>query len=187
MKHKSNILLLYYLILGILHIASRFGFMAFLRLPSKALLMPMLVVWFLWRSLGVESPVRKMIVTALFFSFLGDVFLDLATTEGEIYFLMGLASFLLTHVLYIMVFWDFLGKQKGFLQEKPLYVLPFLLFLIGINAYLLPSLGTVLQFAVPVYSFVIMLMVLSGLNLKGIVSMAIFRSIFLGAIFVYDF
>lgn len=51
------------------------------------------------------------ILIALFFSLLGDIFLMLPSrSDGKDFFVPGLASFLITHLLYILAF----GSQHGF-------------------------------------------------------------------------
>ena len=46
---------------------------------------------------------NKKLVIALFFSTLGDVFL---MSEGSLFFILGLSSFLIAHLAYISVFYE---------------------------------------------------------------------------------
>lgn len=46
---------------------------------------------------------RKILVTALIFSWIGDVIL-LFADKGEIYFILGLVAFLVSHLFYIVLF-----------------------------------------------------------------------------------
>lgn len=56
---------------------------------------------------------KKLLLTAILFSWIGDIIL-LFSSKGEIYFIMGLVAFLISHVVYIFVF----TNQKT--TEKPL-------------------------------------------------------------------
>jgi alkylglycerol monooxygenase len=86
-------------------------------LMTKPLLMPLLMLW------AYQEGLRdRLLFTALFFSFLGDVFLMF---DG--YFIPGLASFLLAHLAYILLF----------KRDYTFQFLPFVLFGICTSAYLI--------------------------------------------------
>jgi uncharacterized membrane protein YhhN len=69
-----------------------------LRYYSKPLLMPCLLVYY-W----ILSPdASYLVMGALWFAFLGDVFLMFSTRK--IFFILGLGSFLLCHIFYIIYF-----------------------------------------------------------------------------------
>jgi len=67
-----------------------------IRFVSKPLLMTFLALVYLF---SVKKP-KGIYILGLFFSFLGDVFL-LGT--GQEFFMLGLASFLLAHIIYIKI------------------------------------------------------------------------------------
>ena len=69
---------------------------ALLRVVSKCCLMPLLILYFFIASGRPYKRPFALLPIALFFSWLGDVFL---TREGTIYFMMGLAAFLIAHIL----------------------------------------------------------------------------------------
>ena len=46
---------------------------------------------------------KKFLISALLFSWIGDIIL-LFADRGELYFILGLVSFLLSHLIYIIVF-----------------------------------------------------------------------------------
>lgn len=63
---------------------------------TKPLLMPMLIL------LAYQIKIKeKNLYIALFFSLLGDVFLMFG---GELFFMLGLGSFLIAHLFYILLF-----------------------------------------------------------------------------------
>lgn len=55
-----------------------------------------------------DFPTKKWLLYALIFSWNGDVIL-LFADKGELYFILGLVSFLIAHILFIVLFY----KQKS--------------------------------------------------------------------------
>ncbi len=112
---------------------------------SKPLLMPLLALYVLKNE--VNSKYKNLLLCALFFSWLGDCFLMFS---GEMYFMMGLGSFLMAHVFYLLIF-----RQQ--LSFHPLKLLPFLAFaalmLFGVLGDAIPA-G--LKWPVYVYMMVIL-------------------------------
>ncbi|PQJ23512.1 hypothetical protein BSU00_04900 [Tenacibaculum sp. SG-28] len=96
---------------------------------------------------AVDKP-KLIFVSALFFSFLGDVLL---LNKGD-FFLYGLAAFLITHILYIKIIAQFLEKE---ITTKMISSsVPFLLFFIGVFYLIYSNLGSML-FPVLIYGIVI--------------------------------
>jgi len=100
---------------------------------------------------------------ALVFSWIGDVIL-LFTELGEIYFILGLVSFLTAHIIYCVLF----NKQNRIRkkQNKPFFIFGSVLiaiYLIGMVSFLMPHLGE-LQIPVSVYASVISIMLLFAFN-----------------------
>lgn len=87
-------------------------------------------------------------VSALFFSFWGDVLL----LFKEQYFVFGLASFLVAHILYIKITAGFIKKIS--FQKIVLACIPFLTFLITLLYLIIDNLGE-MKIAVIVYGIVI--------------------------------
>jgi uncharacterized membrane protein YhhN len=69
-------------------------------LYMKPLILPilMLIVTF-----SENFPTKKILLTALLFSWIGDIIL-LFSDKGELYFIFGLVSFLVSHLVYIVLF-----------------------------------------------------------------------------------
>src|SRR5690606_12639658 len=70
---------------------------------TKPSLLTALIVYFYYYSKH-NSTTKTMILLALVFSLMGDVFLMFVEVSAN-YFMFGLVSFFLTHVFYILVFW----------------------------------------------------------------------------------
>lgn len=117
----------------------------------KPLIIPALVVALMLKSENTRG--KKKILLALVFSFLGDVFLQFED-RNPVFFIAGLASFLVTHLLYIAYFYQI--KQSGDSPAKKYPFSPFiiLLYAIGLVYLLYPKLGD-LKIPVIVYACVI--------------------------------
>lgn len=129
------------------------------RFITKSLLMPFLLLFLFFRTKEQKAKLSKMVLFGLFFSFLGDVFL--LKDQDELYFLLGLGSFLVCHIFYIIGF----SEGKFFRNFNLLKALPFLLYGIGLYVFLFPYLG---KFAptVLVYALVISVMGIAAINRK---------------------
>ena len=148
---------------------------------TKPLMMPLLMIY-LVRVTRLNS-FYKLILAALFFSWLGDLFL-MFTWTGANLFLFGLGAFLIAHLMYIA------GFQKSpqgpsILKQQPLAAIPVVLFCTGL-IYGLFQYGNTefVEMKVPVilYAGVIMVMVLAALNRYRKVSTPSFYLVFLGAL-----
>lgn len=152
----------------------------------KPLMMPALA-WYMFRALRGKTVTlfHKLIYGALFFSWLGDVFL-MDAWEGEYWFLFGLAAFLVAHLLYIPAFRKLpLKHERPLLSLRPYAALPLILYFSGL-IYSLYRYGNAeffeMQYPVILYALVIMIMVLSALNRKNRVGEVSYSLVFLGAL-----
>lgn len=107
---------------------------------------------------------KKWLLTALLFSWIGDVVL-LFADKGELFFIIGLVAFLIAHIMFIVLFVNqealVIHKQQNF------YWFGFglvLLYLFGMLSVLLPKLGS-LKLPVGIYAMTISLMLIE--TIKG--------------------
>jgi uncharacterized membrane protein YhhN len=129
----------------------------------KPLLMPALLIYFV-KTKYVRSFSSTLLTFALLFSWAGDVFL-LFQEDSPSMFLFGLVSFLLAHVVYIVVFQRLSEKT----QTKPLqYSISILLVLYGglLTFLLWPGLGN-MEIPVMIYAAAITIMGISAVIRKG--------------------
>ena len=149
---------------------------------TKPLLMILLSLHFYFNGLN-DQIYGKLLLVGLFFSFLGDTFLMFRETgtQSQQLFLLGLGSFLITHILYFMAFWKYARGWK-FIKKQPYLIILFLLFLFGNTAFLWPDLVTAFKIPVFVYSFAITIMVLSCVNLYQETPNSIFLFLLIGVI-----
>lgn len=124
-------------------------FLEFYRLTDfiKPLLIPALIpiVWTI-----ENDQVKRLLIVSLFFSFLGDVFLIF---EGQLFFILGLVSFLLAHVFYITLSIRFVSISNYFVHSLIIGLL-FLAYLVLFLRYLSPYLGELL---IPVIAYATLL------------------------------
>lgn len=150
----------------------------------KPLLMPVLMFWY-YKQTKLKTSFDKIILVSLFFSWWGDNFLMPAIFKTDINFLLGLASFLIAHLLYVAGFVKTNISKPALLKKKPYLVLPFILFGVGLIAYLSnvnhPSFRE-MKIPVIIYASVIMIMVISALNRKNRVINQSFKLVYIGAL-----
>lgn len=127
----------------------------------KPLLMPALMV-LLWLTVS-KVPNKSLLLTGLFFSWLGDILL-LFENRHTLFFILGLISFLTTHIFYIIYFLKIRPKQTSLFKKYRF--LPALVAMYGITLtwQLFPHLGN-LKIPVVVYAAVICCMLLCSMHI----------------------
>ena len=117
-NNKIKIITVLFVIVSLCDLAGIIFHLNQLRLIFKPLLMLTLLLLYLVS----ERNFNGWYISALVFSFLGDVLL---LFEGEIYFMLGLISFLLAHVIYIKIVFGWLNNTS--LKTKAVAAIPFLI------------------------------------------------------------
>lgn len=104
MPNRIKAPLIVYLIWGLCEVAIEFVHWDYPVLHGilKGGLMPILM-WLVVANRSSLGQVFNLLLSALFFSWLGDLLL-LGSEKDALYFIAGLASFLLAHVFYIVIF-----------------------------------------------------------------------------------
>lgn len=108
-------------------------------------------------------PTKNWLLFALIFSWIGDVIL-LFADKGELYFIFGLVSFLVAHILFIVLFIK--QKSEGNYAKNWQFWLGFvavLVYLGSMLSLLFPKLGD-LKIPVSVYAFTISLMLVMAIK-----------------------
>ena len=174
-----------YLIVAIIEISGEFLERFPIIYVAKPLLMPILMIWVYTTTKNKKDIL--FILLGLFFSWLGDLFLmirhEFEPENAKMFFIFGLAAFLLAHLNYIFCFLkDVKGKDKiGFIESKPSLILPFIAFIVGLLYFLGDSIQA-MKVPVYLYCIIITLMSIMALNRKGIVSTTSFNLIFIGSL-----
>ena len=150
----------------------------FFRVVSKPLIILSLIFYFLLNRIGMNRTLSRYTLLALVFSLLGDVFL-LFDKISEIFFVLGLGSFLLAHICYAFCFY----LQRSSKRRLGFWIMTILLTCYGVALYtlLFTHLGNI-RIPVALYILVILVMVITAYGRKGNVSVSSFIIVFIGAL-----
>lgn len=149
--------------------------LAFWHYFTKPSLLTALIVYFYYNGTH-SSTTKTMILLALVFSLMGDVFLMFVEVSAN-YFMFGLVSFFLAHVFYILVFW----KRRNSKTNATGLIVILGFYAIGVF-YLLKNHLNHLLIPVIFYIMIILTMVLTAFLRQKEVSKISFILVFLGAI-----
>jgi len=147
---------------------------------SKALIIPLLMILLLVSFRNIKNRIHFFLFAGLVFSWVGDMVLGLSAKNGNI-FILGLASFLFAHIMYILVF--LLTPGKNYIQKHRLYILiPIAVYGIALVSYLFNDLSE-MRIPVILYTIVILTMLAGAINRKEKVNMMSYTMVLAGAIF----
>lgn len=137
--------------------------------------MPFLAFYFLSFK---KKDLKKSVLTALFFSWLGDLFL-MFQQVNELFFIVGLLSFLIAHIAYIVGFASSINHYY-LLQRKP-WLLGLIFIYEAIFLYLISSNLNELLIPVVLYATVICVMLIFAMMRFKNVTKFSFWITFIGA------
>lgn len=151
----KRILQISYAAVLLLHIICRATEVEMLAAISKALLMPLLLVYYLYDTKGTGNT-HPSIIVALIFCWIGDVLL---LKDNALFFMLGLSAFLIAHIVYTQFFKQYVAEKgwKLFTKDYAATIIIWL-YAIVLFTFLLPDLNA-LVIPVGVYAMVISLMV----------------------------
>lgn len=132
-----------------------------LQFVSKPLIIPALTGYFFFQTKDIVSSLKKWIVAALIFSWGGDVLL-LFQPKNEIFFLLGLSSFLLAHIFYIIYFHQVRIKEN--VKGNPWLLVTVVIYYAILINLLVPYLGA-MKIPVLVYGVVISFMFMLAMHM----------------------
>lgn len=140
----------------------------------KPFLMIVLALY-LYKATGLQQTLDKMIGIALAFSWIGDCIL---MAKGQGFFLTGLISFLLAHLMYILVF------TKQFRFQGVFYLVSMCLLVYGglLMQMILPNMTSQMYLPIILYAVVLLTMTAIASGRKDIVSKVSFVYTFGGAV-----
>ena len=148
-----------------------------LQYSSKPLIIPALAIYFLNNLTGITSKLKKWIIAALLFSWAGDVLL-MFQPKDEIFFLLGLTSFLIAHVCYIIYFHHVRFNEQ--IKGKPWLLIAVVIYYAFLINLLVPYLGA-MKIPVLVYGVVISFMLMLAMHMLFIKQKIAGRWMMLGA------
>lgn len=161
---KINYWLVAYFLLLLADLVAVFTGYEMYRYATKPLLMPLLIGYVLTSPVPLTIFIKKGILPALLFSWVGDGLLMLEARNG-LFFISGLVAFLWAHIFYILAFTQILRQKK--LRPNRRYLLPVSLYYIALMILLYPHLGS-MKYPVMLYGWIISLMLLRTLQLSGL-------------------
>lgn len=181
MKTKSVILHLIFLLIVVLELIGTLNGSKWLDYPVKPFILIWIAVYFL--IMTNPQPYRWLVLLAFFFSWAGDMLLMFGW-KNDLFFFAGVAGFFLSQITYIQVFSKFsLNQGKGLIERKPMWILPFLIYLAGIYSILYQSLEGIMKPVVALYAISLLGMSAAAFNRKGLMDQKSFWILFGGSIF----
>jgi uncharacterized membrane protein YhhN len=172
----------FYLLLAGIDLSGRLWWMEGTRLEifSKPLPLLALLLYFLWmRNPWGRGRDAWLMPLALLGSWLGDVLLMF---PGQGFFMAGLSSFLIAHIIYTLVFGEGKPMQRLLQTHSPTWIVLGFVPAGLLLGYLWPHLPPAMRLPVGIYALVISMMMLSALSRQGRVPETSFRMVALGAI-----
>lgn len=160
MKNKVQLLRIIFWVIAAAEIIGIGANIPMLHYAAKPLLLPVLII--LLASATTAVPGKKLMLTALFFSWLGDVLL-MFESRHSLFFIFGLVCFLTTHILYIIYFISTRSQKISLLKKYPLLTALVVLYGVSLVWLLFPHLAD-LKLPVMVYAAVICTMLLCSLH-----------------------
>ncbi|MEN7548132.1 lysoplasmalogenase [Rapidithrix thailandica] len=149
----------------------------------KPLIMIWVLVYFAWQSKGIRHVIKQPLFFAFVFSWGGDVAL-LFQQKNELFFLLGLGSFLIAQISYVVAFtFSVRGHAKaGFIKRQPWWVLLIIMYGGLLYALLFENLDSTLKIAVFIYAASLVVMGLAALNRRGCVPASSFWFVMCGGV-----
>ncbi|MBK8711810.1 MAG: lysoplasmalogenase [Niastella sp.] len=172
-----NIILLFWIVATVQLVSILLNFKAGIQF-SKPLLLPILLLPVIINP-SVHATRKKIIILALLFSWVGDIFL-MFPANG--YFIPGLVSFLLAHIFYIIYFFCIKPKSTPLPKQSPVIITAILAYAAILLFILFPHLG-VLKIPVLLYTLVICSMLLAAIYFSAFTRQGAGRLFIMGALF----
>lgn len=182
--NKSKIALFFFVTIALLHMSSIVLSLDRLNMYTKPFLMVILLIYFLVSTKKNKHPAYLLIIGALIFAWLGDVFLMFQTTY-PVFFLLGLGVFLASHMLYIASNRRLRNETSSEVLSKPrLARYNFFLLLIcsALLMALIPRLDDKMLLPVIVYAVTITYMTITAMHRYGKTATSSFWLVMIGAL-----
>ncbi|MDZ7576997.1 MAG: lysoplasmalogenase [Candidatus Nanopelagicales bacterium] len=147
---------------------------------TKPLLMPALFVWVLLVATRPLGRTQRRLLLGMVFAWLGDLLLiaqDISS-DGGVFFLLGLAAFFGMQVCFIAAFLGVPGNHL--LRQGPVLALPLVAYWLVMNLMLQPG---ALRIPVLIYSVVLVGMAIAALDLVPRLAVPFGWRVFTGSVF----
>lgn len=131
---------------------------------SKPLLMLILTLYFVRATIAFPSELKKWVISALILSWVGDILL-MFQADNALFFISGLAAFLLAHICYI-VFFNVIRSEAMIPPRWPLLLIVVLYY--ALLMYVLYGKTGDMTIPVRIYGVVISFMCMLALHLLSL-------------------
>ena len=159
MKQKHWILLFLIILLGeLIGIQLQYATLQFI---FKPLIIPVVIGYFDSQINNITKGINKWILLALIFSWLGDVLL-MFQDKKDIFFLLGLSSFLLAHIFYIIYYHQVRVREN--VKSNPWFLVVVVIYYAALISFLSPFLYE-MKLPVRIYGIVISFMFMLALHM----------------------
>jgi uncharacterized membrane protein YhhN len=180
MTKVARVFLVYFTLLSLAVIFSTQLHITAFYYALKPLLVISLWVYYYYQTRLVSTSQTTVFLIALVFACLGDTLL-MFQSQNSMYFLLGLAAFLVMQVLYTIVFWRStpnvsLAKSNF---RNDLWILALVIFL---SSFILPKVEGFMRIAVMLYMIAIGLMVTAAWHRRVLASRLSYVLVFVGAL-----
>ena len=157
---KTKVLTGAYFIIGILYMCYSGIISVLPAFILKILVIPVLMLILVLSFFTEKNRLHRLMFAGLFFSWAGDILLEIPESYGDL-FIPGLVSFLLAHVMYLMVFFSTPGRSV--IIKKPFLLLPVLIYGAVLVYWLYNDLNG-MRVPVILYAIVILTMLSGSIN-----------------------
>ena len=181
MKTRNIYLHIFFLAVVIIELISRWLENHETEYFAKPLLLVWIAVYYALNTPGKD--IQYTLISAFAFSWIGDIFLMLAHIK-DIFFFAGVGGFFFAQVFYIISFISGRGRAgKGSIIKQPVWLLPFLVYLVIMIWYLYPGLEGIMRPVIIVYGISLIGMSVAAFNRMGTVNHRSFILVFTGSVF----
>ncbi len=177
MKKKSWIIIFFIILIA--NIAAVYLNDEILRYIVKPLIVILLIGYFISQTKIWQINLKKWILAALFFSWIGDVLL-MFDSRNSIFFLSGLSAFLIAHVFYIIFFHGIRLREN--IKSYWLLLMIVVIYYAVLITILSPHLGK-MKLPVRIYGIVISFMFMLAMHMLFIKNKSAGRWMLTGALF----
>lgn len=158
---KRNYWIIIYAGILVVHLTGIYLNNEVLQVFSKPLLVILLIVYFLSQTRIRNDGLKKWILGALFFSWIGDILL-MFQEKNQLFFLLGLSAFLVAHIFYIVFFHNIRLREN--LKGSWFLLLIVVIYYAVLITLLSPYLGT-MKLPVRVYGIFISFMFMLAMHM----------------------
>jgi uncharacterized membrane protein YhhN len=159
---KSGITLVYFII-GFFQVILQNHASPYFEHITKALIIPVLMILFIQNIDLFKNRLHIFLFAGLFFSWAGDIILEIPDNSGQ-FFVVGLACFLIAHIMYLTVFLATPGIN--YIRLNRIWVLlPVIVYGIVLVSFLYKDLDK-MRLPVIIYAIVILMMLSGAINRK---------------------